>query len=146
MVDVINKRVYTRIMDVRCYCSLLRAATRRLGATYDAALAPLGINIAQYALMSLIQQHQPVSLTQLAHLAELDRSTVGRNVRVLERMKLAIPGRGEVDEREAVVSLTKRGRQVLDEAEPIWESCQSDLADRLGSAGIDALHEVVRIV
>jgi DNA-binding MarR family transcriptional regulator len=61
-------------------------------------------------------------------------------------MKLAIPGRGEVDEREAVVSLTKRGRQVLDEAEPIWESCQSDLADRLGSAGIDALHEVVRIV
>jgi hypothetical protein len=35
---------------------------------------------------------------------------------------------------------------VLDEARPIWESCQSDLANRLGSAGVDALHEVVRKV
>ena len=133
-------------MNIHCYCSLLRAATRRLGATYDAALAPLGINIAQYALMSLIQQHQPVSLTELGRMAELDRSTVGRNVRVLERMGLAKPGRGEVDQREAVVSLTKRGEQVLDKATPIWESCQSDIASRLGSAGVNALHEVVRKV
>jgi DNA-binding MarR family transcriptional regulator len=134
------------VMNIHCYCSLMRAATRRLGATYDAALAPLGINIAQYALMSLIQQHQPVSLTELGRMTELDRSTVGRNVRVLERIGLAKPCRGEVDQREAVASLTKRGRQVLDEATPIWESCQSDLASRLGPAGVDALHEVVRKV
>jgi DNA-binding MarR family transcriptional regulator len=133
-------------MNVRCYCSQLRAATRRLGAAYDAALAPLGVNIAQYSLMSLIQRHQPVSLTELGRMAELDRSTVGRNVRVLERMGLAKPGRGEIDQREAVVSLTKRGVQVLAEATPIWESCQSDLASRLGSTGVDALHEVVRKV
>jgi DNA-binding MarR family transcriptional regulator len=65
---------------------------------------------------------------------------------VLERMGLAKPGRGEVDQREAVVSLTKRGVQVLDKATPIWESCQSDIASRLGSAGVNALHEVVRKV
>jgi DNA-binding MarR family transcriptional regulator len=131
-------------MHIRCYCSLMRAATRRLGAAYDAALAPLGINIAQYGLMSLIQQSEPVSLTDLGRMAELDRSTVGRNVRVLERIGLAKSGRGRVDQREAVVSLTKRGAQMLDEATPIWESCQSELASRLGSAGIDALREVTR--
>jgi DNA-binding MarR family transcriptional regulator len=73
-------------MTSPCYCSLLRTATRKVGAVYDNALAPLGINIAQYSLLRLVEHCQPVSFTELGRIAELDRSTVGRNVRVLERM------------------------------------------------------------
>lgn len=77
-------RVYTRIMSDPCYCIVLRRASRRLTAIYDAALAPLGVNLAQFSLLRTIRRTEPVSLTRLGHETELDRSTVGRNVRVLE--------------------------------------------------------------
>lgn len=56
--DNIGKRVYTRTMISPCYCSLLRTATRKIGAVYDGALTPLGINIAQYSLFRLVEYCQ----------------------------------------------------------------------------------------
>ena len=41
-----------------CYCPLLRTATRKIGAVYDDALTPLGINIAQYSLFRLVEHCQ----------------------------------------------------------------------------------------
>jgi DNA-binding MarR family transcriptional regulator len=124
---------------------MLRMATRRLGATYDAALAALGINIAQYSLLRRIERNQPVSLSELGRGADLDRSTVGRNVRVLERMDLVRTGRGK-DQREAVVSLTDRGMEVLRDAAPLWDGCQRAIEDRLGVERIRALHDILDVV
>lgn len=127
-----------------CYCSLLRAATRRVGTVYDEALAPLGVNIAQYSLLRTIQRRQPVSLTELGRIAELDRSTVGRNVRVLERSGLVETRRGDGDHRETVVSLADHGLEVLDEAAPLWEACQRKIEQRLGPAEIKILQSILR--
>lgn len=76
--------IYTRDTTSPCYCSLPRTATLKIGAVYDDALALLRINVAQYSLLRLVQHRQPVSFTGLGRIAEFDRSTVGRNVRVLE--------------------------------------------------------------
>lgn len=127
-----------------CYCSLLRTATRRVGSLYDAALAPSGINIAQYSLLRTVERLQPVSLTELAASTELDRSTIGRNIRVLERLSLVKIGRGEEDQREAVVGLTGRGEALLGEAGPIWEACQQEIENRLGPVKVTALREILR--
>ena len=54
--DNIGKRVYTRTVISPCYCSLPRTATRKIGAVYDDALTPLGINIAQYSLFWLVER------------------------------------------------------------------------------------------
>ena len=133
-------------MTSTCYCSLLRAATRKVGAVYDSALAPLGINIAQYALLRLVQHRQPVSFTELGRIAELDRSTVGRNVRVLERLGLVEMGRGEDDQREAVVTLADHGRQVLDEAAPLWAECQQKIERQVGRKKVGAPRELLNLL
>lgn len=127
------------LMKTPCFCTNLRLATRKLSAIYDAALEPLGINIAQYYLLRTINEHQPVSLTELGRLTGLDRSTMGRNVRVLERIGLAETGRGEADQREAHVSLTRSGRNLLRKATPIWDKCQEDFVSRLGHDKVEAL-------
>ena len=119
-------------MTSPCYCTLLRTATRKVAAAYDAALAPVGINIAQYALLRMIQNRQQVSLTELGRLADLDRSTIGRNVKVLERDGLVKTARGE-DQREAVVSLSPGGIEALAAATPLWEACQRQIEKRLGT-------------
>lgn len=144
--DKTTIRVYTRFMSTTCHCNLLRLATRKVSARYDAALAPLGINIAQYSLLRKIARSQPVSLTALGKLTELDRSTIGRNVRVIERMGLVATGRGEDDQREAMVELTPAGSELLAQAIPLWEDCQTQLEASVGTANLDALSQIVAAI
>lgn len=125
---------------------MLRSATRRIGSVYDRALAVLGINIAQYSLLRTIQRRQPMSLTDLARSVELDRSTIGRNVRVLERLGLVAMEQGEDDHREAAVKLTARGVEILNEAGPLWEDCQRKIEAQLGPVKVIALQEILKSV
>ena len=125
-----------------CICISVRTASRKLTARYDAALEPAGINLAQYSLMRNIGRHGPVSLTKLAEIVELDRSTLGRNVRVLKRMGLAAIMPGD-DLREATLSLTEAGQQTLARAIPLWEGTQEDIHQRLGAAGAAQLEALL---
>ena len=137
-------RVYTRTMS-SCYCIVLRKASRRLSAIYDEALAPLGINIAQYSAISNIRRNAPVSLTDLAARLELDRSTVGRNMKVLERMGLVAAATGE-DQREAALSLTPEGHALYDKAFPIWKDVQKRIEDRLGAEHSRQLNDLLAAI
>jgi DNA-binding MarR family transcriptional regulator len=126
-----------------CYCAALRAATRKTTALYDAALAPVGITVAQYSLMRRIQHARTVSLTDLARAAELDRSTVGRNVRVLERMGLVSETLVE-DHRETAVALTAAGLETMRRARPYWDEAQRRVEQILGAEGADRLRALAQ--
>jgi len=125
-------RAYTRDMAIVCFCTTLRRAARRVAESFDATLAPIGINTAQFSLLRSISRAAPVKLTELSRVTELDRSTIGRNVRVLERMNLVALGRGK-DQREAMVTLTEAGRAAITEGIPLWEAAQEAFEARLGT-------------
>lgn len=84
----------------------------------------------------------PASLTDVAVAAELDRSTVGRNAKVLERMGLVAIGHGE-DQREAMLSITEQGQTVLNEGAPLWDGVQDDIESRLGPDRTRQLQELL---
>jgi DNA-binding MarR family transcriptional regulator len=128
-----------------CYCILLRKASRRLSALYDAALEPFGINIGQFSQIRNIRRNEPVSLTALAQLMELDRSTVGRNTKVLERMGLVETAAGD-DHREALLLLTEKGRALLVQAEPVWHDVQVQIDARLGDDRTDDLKQLLDVL
>jgi DNA-binding MarR family transcriptional regulator len=129
-------------MSDPCICIAVRKASRKLTARYDVALEPVGINLAQFSLLRNIRRHQPVSLTRLAEIVELDRSTLGRNVRVLKRMGLATILPGD-DLREATLSLTEAGQRTLGAAVPIWEGTQDEIHRQLGPAGTAQLEALL---
>jgi DNA-binding MarR family transcriptional regulator len=130
-------------MQSACYCAVIRAASRRTTAIYDAALAPVGIGLAQYSLMRRIQIAKSLSLTELARVAELDRSTVGRNVKVLERMGLVAEASAD-DQRETAVALTEAGREKLRKARPLWDDAQARIETALGDKGVEALRALAQ--
>jgi DNA-binding MarR family transcriptional regulator len=130
--------VYTRIMDTLCYCAAVRAAARKTTALYDAILAPAGLTLAQYSLMRRIERAGTVSLTRLGRLADLDRSTVGRNVKALEALGLVRVSAAE-DQREAAVSLARAGQEALRRAAPLWKEAQRRVEAQLGSSGAGQL-------
>ncbi|MBN8943155.1 MAG: MarR family transcriptional regulator [Rhizobiales bacterium] len=128
-----------------CYCILLRTAARKTSAIYDEALASLAINIAQFSMLRRIARAAPVSLTELGRLTELDRSTVGRNAKVLERLNLVrtVPAR---DQREATLELTDHGKQVLEQGAPLWDQAQAKIESMLGSEAAKHLRTLIQAI
>jgi len=121
-----------------CYCVAVRTAARKTTALYDALLEPAGVTLAQYSLLRRIERAGTVSLTKLGRLAELDRSTVGRNVKALEELRLVRLGPAK-DQREAAVRLTPAGAEALQRAAPLWEQAQRRVETALGAAGAEQL-------
>ena len=120
-------------MSSQCYCALLRGAARKVTAMYDDALTPVGVTLAQFRLLRLIERAPgPLSLTELGRVAELDRSTMGRNVRLLQRQDLVRIASGG-DQREAAVRLEEAGRQALRDATPLWSDAQRRIETVLGA-------------
>ena len=129
-------------MNNACVCISIRKASRKLTARYDADLAPAGINLAQFSLLRNIRRHGPVSLTLLADIVDLDRSTLGRNVRVLERQGLVAIAAGK-DQREATLTLTDNGKSTLEAAVPLWEGTQRAIGTKLGADGVAQLNALL---
>jgi DNA-binding MarR family transcriptional regulator len=121
-----------------CVGLALRSASRKLTAHYDAALAPAGVSLAQLMLLRRIGQHEPLSLGRLAPITGLDRSTLGRNVRVLKRLGL-VTIRPGADLRQAQLRLSELGQQAFDRAMPLWEEAEAAIRQRLGAAGVAQL-------
>ena len=84
-----------------------------------------------------------MSLTELGRRVELDRSTIGRNVRVLQRMGLVqvTPG---ADQREATVALVEPGLDVLRRGAPLWDGVQDRIESELGAAGATQLRALLK--
>ncbi|QLL11848.1 MarR family winged helix-turn-helix transcriptional regulator [Pseudomonas chlororaphis] len=116
----------------QCLCTNLRRAARGVSRFYDGALDGFGINVAQYSLLSNLQRLDQPSISSLAEAMGLDRSTLGRNLRVLEGEGLVRLSEGE-DQRNRIVQLTEEGQQRLLAALPAWEAAQQRLIDRLGA-------------
>lgn len=125
-----------------CVCTALRQASRKITARYDEALAPAGVNIAQFSLLRKLRRHGPMSLTALAELVELDRSTLGRNLRVLEKMGL-VELKAGTDQRQAVAALTDAGHRTLLTGDPLWDRAQAEMVDRIGADGVTQLTALI---
>ncbi|MDQ0271411.1 MarR family winged helix-turn-helix transcriptional regulator [Cytobacillus purgationiresistens] len=118
-------------MNQACYCIPFRTAARKVSALYNQALEPVGVNIAQFSMLRKIRKAKEISITELGKVCELDRSTAGRNVRVLEKMGLVQFIKGE-DHRETTVSLSENGHQTLEDGELLWEKSQVEVENKLG--------------
>ncbi|MFC0669070.1 MarR family winged helix-turn-helix transcriptional regulator [Azotobacter chroococcum] len=126
------------MLPTSCLCTKLRRATRSVSRLYDDALAGVGVNAAQYSLLRNLERLGRPSITELAEAMGLDRSTLGRNLRVLEGKGLLALEGGE-DQRNRLVSLTAAGRDCLDQAKAAWAQVQEQLGQRLGPEKRSAL-------
>ncbi len=116
-----------------CTCAALRRATRAVTQQYDAALRPLGLTASQFTLLATLERTGDLPLTRLAEILAMERTTLSRNLRPLERRRLLrmVCAR---DRRIRKVRLTPEGVRLLEQARPLWRDAQSGLTRRLGRA------------
>ena len=119
------------MIEVECYCTHARRAAGQLTSFYDEALAPSGLRVTQFSLMRAVMRLEQPTISGLAEATGLDRSTLGRNLRVLQRQGLLRLGPG-TDERTRVVSLSEAGEAVIDDAMPHWRRAQQRIEAVVG--------------
>jgi len=118
-------------ISTECVCFHLRKTARTITQVYDRALATTGLRATQFTLLRVISRTGGLPFAALADVLGLERTTLTRNLRPLERDKLVrtFPG---ADRRVRLVSLTPKGERKLAEAEPVWAATHADITGRLG--------------
>lgn len=98
---------------------------------YDEVLRPTGLRITQFSILGATMAMEPITVTRLAEATVTDRTTLTRNLKLLEKQGLIRVAPGN-DRREREVALTSRGRQALVRTLPLWEKAQAHVVEGLG--------------
>lgn len=124
-----------------CHCFNLRRVTLETIALYDRHLAPVGISIQQFSVLRHIDTLGPLSVTDLAERMGLDRTTLSRNLKLMERRGLLQeePSLG----RQRLLKLTPAGARTLAQARPHWQAAQEALESRLEPGQMDELERIL---
>jgi len=114
-----------------CACQGLRRASRAITRLYEATLAAFDLTATQFTILVALSLRDPVPLSRLAQDLVLDRTSLYRAVKPLERRGClrTLAGRTQ---RERTAELTQKGRRLLEDALPEWERVQQRLVGTLG--------------
>ena len=127
----LNEEVLKNI-EMSCTHYNLRKASRSVTQFFNAVLKPSGLEINQVTLLTAISLHGPAQMTILAQELVMDRTTLTRDLKSLERCGFISIRPGQ-DKRMRFVSITEAGEIALAEAIPLWESAQLAMVESLGS-------------
>ena len=106
-------------------------AARVVTRAYDSALRPVGLRATQLSILVAIAIDGAISIAALASFLGMDRTTLTRNLKPLEKEGLISVG-SEGRHRSRTLEITKNGRSRLREALPLWERAQHALRQKLG--------------
>ncbi|MFQ5743814.1 MAG: MarR family winged helix-turn-helix transcriptional regulator [Acidobacteriota bacterium] len=114
-----------------CICLNLRMASRAVTQYYDAQLRPSGIKATQLPVLTLAEANGPMTMSHLADELVMERTTLTRNLKPLQRRGLIRIEEGE-DRRARLVVLTEAGRKAMARAAPLWQRAQARMVRGLG--------------
>ena len=121
-----------------CACATARHVARTLTQLYDAALKDAGLEAPQFALLMALEQIGPCNQSALGERFGLDKTTVSRNLKWLERQRWVRVAMGK-NRRERELTLTREGRKRLAAAHPKWRRAQALLRSEMSEADWKAM-------
>ena len=119
-----------------CACFNVRKSARVLTKHYDEALQSLELKPTQFTILAVLSGVDAITVTDLANYMILDRTTLTRNLRPLEKQGMIQTGAGD-DRRTRMISLTKKGLKKLEAAIPLWKQAQKEVTKYLGNNRFD---------
>jgi DNA-binding MarR family transcriptional regulator len=134
-----------------CVCFNLRRVTRVVTQFFDVEMRRHGIRSTQGSVLAALHTVGPSNMAEFSEILGMERTTLLRNLRPLQREGLvAIEGGGHGARVE--LSLTAKGRKQIEKLAPAWESAQRTAVQVLGEerwsavlADLDAVASALKI-
>jgi DNA-binding MarR family transcriptional regulator len=114
-----------------CVCFNLRWVTRAVTQFYDAEMRRHGIRPTPGTFLSSLMAKESWSMAELSDWLGMERTTLVRNLRPLQRdgfVKAVGGGRGNRVE----LTITTKGRKQVESLTPAWKAAQSAVVKTLG--------------
>lgn len=127
-----------------CHCFNLRRAGNKVTAMYNKKIAEAGLSGSQFSILSYIGHYEPINISRLSELLFLERTTVVRNLKLLEKEDYIEYQKGHG--RERLISLTDRGREKYHETYILWNQAQEELEAKLGAEGMEMFRTLIDLI
>lgn len=141
MEQEINEAIMMELKEgiTTCAFNNLRIAGRVVTQIYDNALRPIGLRAGQLTLLINIARSGSPTINQLARLMVMDRTTLTRDLKPLERDGFVTVQAGREDQRTRQISLTEKGQAVMLEGVPLRSKVQQQVLQKLGEKEFETL-------
>ena len=130
----------------RCAGTLLRQASRVATNHFDSSLAKTGLRLSQLTILMTLRSAGSKNINELADILILDRTTLGRNLRPLQRDRYLTIRPGNEDRRARELVLTRKGEATVLRAIDEWGDAQTNFEKRIGPKNAIALSKLLRQV
>ncbi|MGN6184179.1 MAG: MarR family winged helix-turn-helix transcriptional regulator [Thermoanaerobaculia bacterium] len=123
-------------MNRLCLSANLRKTERLITRHYDAYLSEAGVTAVQLPILATIASAEEPTFRLLSNELGLDRSTLSRNLALLERVGFVDIGPSS-GPKPGLISLTRKGRETLRRAHKLWNEAHSHLEQILSLTQIE---------
>lgn len=139
------KRKITEKPPSLCNCLNLRRASLSITKIYDQQLLPSGLTVSQFSLLKHLKGSEPVSVSDLALKVRLDRTTLVRNIKPLEKESLVIDV-SQKGARNRQLKLSGKGVERCETAELLWTEAQNFMEQQLGKENLQKLTALLSMI
>jgi DNA-binding MarR family transcriptional regulator len=129
-----------------CNCFAVRSAARHVTQLYEQFLAPIGLRASQFSILAKLKRRGPLTINALADDMVMERTTLGRAIKPLERDGLIRIEPAPSDRRAKVLHLTKVGEKRLEAGLEAWGKAQARFEAGFGSKRAAELRTLLRAV
>jgi DNA-binding MarR family transcriptional regulator len=127
-----------------CICLDLQRAARAVARRFDAVFRPLDLTNGQFSLLLALRWGGPNTMSRLAALLAMDRTTLTAALKPLDRRGLVAVAVDPADRRSRRLSLTSKGDALLAAALPVWDREHAAIDALFGVEGPRRLHADLR--
>lgn len=121
-----------------CFCLASRLAARKITRLYESRMQGSGLRSTQFTILSQLVLRGELSIGRLAAFLGMERTTLSRNLALLER-KGWISVKAGADPRSRMIAITAQGRGMVRRGFPYWSKAQAEIGRLLGGDGQAAL-------
>lgn len=136
----VNKHIHYNEINPKCTCFNFRKSTRAVTQFFDHCLEPAGIRATQFTLLVSMAATSAPTLTEMASSLVMDRTTLTRNLKPLEKLGFIATIEAR-DKRSKAYALTDKGREVLVSAFSLWKDAQTRVIEALGE---ERFHHLIK--
>lgn len=115
-----------------CNCFAVRQAARQVTKLYEGYLAPARLTSAQFSILVALGEEGRMTMVELARALVMDRTTLLRAMKPLQREGLIGNASSDADPRQLVFSLSRAGERRLKQATPLWRRAQEEFESGVG--------------